>query len=99
MAKRKFTVILIPDEEGYQVVVPHYSGVNTWGETPKEAFANAQEALELLLESEAESERGFTLPPVTPAPHVVLGEIEAEVPECIIEATEEWLSGVSKLHK
>ena len=94
MAKRKFTVILIPDEEGYQVVVPHYSGVNTWGETPKEAFANAQEALELLLESEAESERGVTLPHVTPAPKVVLGVFVSEVPELIIGSAGDRVSGL-----
>jgi predicted RNase H-like HicB family nuclease len=91
MAKRRFTVVLIPDEDGYQVVVPHYHEVTTWGKDPGEAFERAREVLEASLEEDAA--RGQVLPPVTPAPYVVVGEIEAEVPDDLIAATQEWLSG------
>ena len=50
MAIQKFTVMLIPDEDGYQAIFPYYSGAITWGQTPKEALENAKEALELILE-------------------------------------------------
>ena len=41
MAKQKFTVILMPDGDGYQVIVPHYPDVISWGQTPEEAFEMA----------------------------------------------------------
>ena len=84
MAQKKFTIILIPDEDGYQAIVPHYSGCNTWGKTPEKAFANAKEALELILEVEAEQE-GALVPPNAHASHVVVGDIEVEVPDSLIE--------------
>ena len=89
MAKRRFTVVLVPDEDGYQVVIPHYPKINAWGQDPNDAFEKAKELLEDALEHE---EEGEVLPPVSPASHVVVGEIEAEVPERLIEATEEWLA-------
>ena len=94
MAKRRFTVVLVPDEDGYQVVIPHYPEINTWGQDPNDAFEKAKELLEDALEHE---EEGEVLPPVSPAPHVVVGEIEAEVPERLIEATEEWLAEDTKV--
>jgi predicted RNase H-like HicB family nuclease len=48
----KYTVILIPEEEGgYSVEVPALPGCYTQGETKKEAVATAKEAIELYLES------------------------------------------------
>lgn len=48
----KYTVILIPEEEGgYSVEVPALSGCYTQGETREEAIAMAKEAIELYLES------------------------------------------------
>ena len=37
MAQRKFTVILLPDEEGYHVLFPDYPGCVTQGRTVEEA--------------------------------------------------------------
>jgi predicted RNase H-like HicB family nuclease len=91
VAKRRFTVVLIPDEDGYQAVVPHYHDITTWEQNPQDAFDKAKELLEATLEED--TMEGQVLPPVTPAPHVVVGEIEAEVPDSLIAATEKWLSG------
>jgi antitoxin HicB len=48
----KYTIILIPEEEGgYSVEVPALPGCYTQGETRKEAISMAKEAIELYLES------------------------------------------------
>ncbi|MER3486298.1 MAG: HicB family protein [Chloroflexota bacterium] len=58
MTKRRYTIILYPEEEGgYSVVVPALPGCVTQGETVAEAIENAQEAIALYLETlEAQSE-------------------------------------------
>ena len=84
----KFTVILFPDGEGYQVIIPDYPEAISWGETPQEAFAMAKESLELTLELHAESRQEQVLPG-TCAPHVVIGEIEAEVPDVLLKEVRE----------
>ncbi len=89
MAKQKFTVILMPDEDGYQVIVPHYPEVISWGQTPEEAFEMAQECLELILEIHAETHRDPVIPGVH-ASHVVVGTIEAEVPEVLLGEIREY---------
>ena len=48
----KYTVILVPEEEGgYSVEVPALLGCYTQGESKAEAIAMAREAIELYLES------------------------------------------------
>ena len=48
----KYTVILLPEEEGgYSVEVPALPGCYTQGENREEAIAMAKEAIELYLES------------------------------------------------
>lgn len=48
----KYTVILIPEEEGgYSVEVPALPGCYTQGETKDEAISMVKEAIELYLES------------------------------------------------
>ena len=48
----KYTVIIVPEEEGgYSVEVPALAGCYTQGETREEAIAKAREAIELYLES------------------------------------------------
>jgi predicted RNase H-like HicB family nuclease len=48
----KYTVILVPEEEGgYSVEVPALTGCYTQGETREEVIAMAKEAIELYLES------------------------------------------------
>ncbi len=88
MPLKKFTVILLPDEDAYQVMFPHYPNCITQGESIEEALANAKEAIELLLEWEAE-QGADPVPPNAHVSHVVVGEIEAEVPVSLIEAEEE----------
>ncbi len=52
MAMLKYTVILIPEEEGgYSVEVPALPGCYTQGETKEEAISMVKEAIELYLES------------------------------------------------
>ena len=80
MAKQKFTVFLIPDTEGYQAVIPHFGEAITFGQTPQEAFANAKEALALLLEDE-----DVPVPPNVHAPHTIVGDVELDVPEKLLK--------------
>jgi len=48
----KYTIILIPEEDGgYSVEVPALPGCYTQGETKEEAISMAKEAIELYLES------------------------------------------------
>ena len=79
MAKQKFTVFLIPDTGGYQAIVPHYSEAISYGDSPEEAFANAKEALALLLEDETEP-----VPPNVHASHTIVGDIELDIPEALL---------------
>ena len=89
MAKQKFTVILIPDGDGYQVIVPHYPDVISWGQTPEEAFEMAQECLELTLEIHAETHKDPVIPNVH-ASHVIVGTVEVEVPEVLMGEIREY---------
>jgi len=51
-AMLRYTVILIPEDEGgYSVDVPALPGCYTQGETKEEAISMAKEAIELYLES------------------------------------------------
>ena len=84
MARKKMTVILLPDEDSYQVVFPHYPNCITFGATIDEALQNAQEAIGLLLEAEVEG-NDLPFPSNAHVSHVVVGEIEAEVPEKLLE--------------
>ena len=85
---QKFTVILFPDEDGYTVIIPYYPEVTTWGQTPEEAFEMAQECLELVLEVHAETHRDQVLPGMD-ASHVIVGTVEAEVPEVLMSEIRE----------
>ena len=88
----KFTVILFPDEDGYTVIVPYYPEVTTWGQTPEEAFEMARECLELVLEVHAETHRDQVLPGMD-ASHVVVGTVEAEVPDVLLNDVREYERG------
>lgn len=87
MPRKKFTVFLLPDEDSYQVIFPHYPNCITCGDTVEEALKNAKEAIELVLEVEAE-QGADPVPPNAHVYHAVVAEIEAEVPESLIEAEE-----------
>ena len=85
MAKQKFTVILLPDEDGYQVVFPHYPDCITSGPTVDVAFQNAREAIELHLEGLAKL-GADPVPDYVHAPHVVVGTLDIEVPGNLVES-------------
>ena len=87
MPLMKFSVLLLPDDNGYQVVFPHYPNCITCGDTVEEALANAKEAIELLLEAEAE-QGADPVPQNAYVDHVVVGQIEAEVPESLVDSEE-----------
>ena len=79
MTTRRFTAILIPDEDTYQVVVPRFPGCTTSGRTPAEALENAREAMELLVEDPSEiDQETLQLPSEF---HVIVGNIEVDVPD------------------
>lgn len=84
---KKFTIFLIPDEGSYQVIFPHYPNCITYGVTIDEALKNAREAIELHLEGEAE-QGADPVPDNAYVSHVVVAEIEAEVPDSLIEREE-----------
>jgi predicted RNase H-like HicB family nuclease len=86
MPKRKFTIFLIPTETGvYQAISPFYPGCITDGDTPEEALENARDAMEGILHAEAKSKDPWPVPPYVHPSHVVVGEIDVEVPENLIE--------------
>ena len=86
----KYTAILefSQEDEVYLVRVPAFPEVHTYGEDVQKATDNAKEAIELVLEVEAE-QGADPVPPNAHVSHVVVGEIEAEVPESLIESEEE----------
>ncbi len=87
MNVRKFTVILFPqDEGGYQVFFPYYPNCTTDGDTVEEALANGKDAMEGLLFTESKH-GGDPVPPYVLAPHVVVAEVDIEVPATLLEET------------
>ena len=92
MAQRKFTVILLPDEGGYHVVFPDYPGCVTQGASVEEALQMAKEAMEPYLDVAAE--RGADpVPEHVHVRHVVVGEVDVDVPDSLIETDEEVGAG------
>ena len=79
MSLQKFTVFLMPQEDCYQVIVPHYPNCTTEGDTVEEALANAKGAMEGLLYVESKY-GGDKVEPYVFAPHVVVAEVDVEVP-------------------
>ena len=64
MPSQKFTVFLMSQEGGYQVIVPHYPNCTTEGDTVEEALANAKDAMERIAtvrRIEARRRQGGTL--------------------------------------
>ena len=85
MSIRKFTVILLPqDEGGYQVFFPYYPNCTTDGDSVEEALANGKDALEGLLISESKH-GGDKVEPYVLATHVVVAEVDIEVPATLLE--------------
>ncbi len=89
MPIRKFTIFLIPTEEGvYQAVSPFYPGCITDGDSPEEALQHAREAMEGILRAEAKSKDPWPVPPYVHPSHVVVGEVDVDVPENLVEEEE-----------
>ncbi len=85
MERRKFTVFLLPLEEGgYQAYFPHYPNCYTWGDTVEEALERAREAIVAHLEGLADVGLDINLD-LAYAPHVVVGELDVEIPQRIIK--------------
>lgn len=97
MAKHSFTTILMPDGDGYQVIVPHYPEVTTWGKTPAEAFEMARECLELVLEEYAATHREQVLRE-SDAGHVVVGSVEVDVPDALMKEVRAAAEGVGAVN-
>lgn len=88
MSKQKFTAILLPqDEGGYQVFFPYYPGCITDGDTVEEALANGRDALEGILRAEAKEPEPDPVPSYVLASHVVVSEVDIEVPENLVDPT------------
>jgi len=86
MPNRKFTIFLMPLEEGgYQVFFPYYPSCVTDGMTIEEALKNAKDAMTGCLEADAKI-GGDPVPSYVHTSHVVVGEVEIEIPESLIEA-------------
>ena len=82
MPLQKFTIFLMPQEGGYQVIVPHYPNCTTEGDAVEEALANAKDVMEGLLYVESKH-GGDKVESYVFAPHVVVADIDVEVPESL----------------
>ena len=86
MPKQKFTIFLMPLEEGgYQAFFPYYPTCITEGVTIEEALQHAREAMQGCLEADAEH-NGDPLPGYFHAPQVVVSEVE--VPRSLVVGKE-----------
>ena len=84
MSTRKFTVILLPqDEGGYQVFFPYYPNCTTDGDSVEEAMANGKDALEGLLITESKH-GGDIVETYVLDSHVVVAEVDMEVPTSLL---------------
>ena len=87
MAQQRFTVFLMPlDEGGYQAFFPYYPQCITDGRTVDEALANAKELIEDVLRTEAE-ESGDPVPSYVYATHVFVGTVDIDVPDSLLDST------------
>lgn len=82
----KFTVFLLPYSNNlFSAHIPQYPEVITNGATVEEAFRNAKEALELHLAAENPEEDILITEADVHFPHVVIGEVDVDVPEVMVE--------------
>jgi predicted RNase H-like HicB family nuclease len=93
MKKRRVTVILYPEDEGgYVAFMPLLNGCTTQGDSPEDALAMAKESIELMLEDATEYD--LEALELSWAPHVVVGEVEVEVP-AVAEMTQQSQAGAT----
>ena len=79
MSKRKVTIILYPDENSYVAFVPLLPSCTTQGDSPEDALRMAKESIELMLEDATDDDMEAL--ESSWVPHVVVGEVEVNVPE------------------
>ena len=79
MTTQSVTVILYPGRDGgYSAIIPPLPSLHSHGDTVREALDMAKESVELMLEDVTEDDlEGLEMSWV---PHVVVGEVEVEVP-------------------
>ncbi len=79
MSKARVTVILYPGDDGHYVAfMPLLRGFTTQGDSPEHALEMAKESIELMLEDATDHD--IETLEMSWASHVVVGEVEAEVP-------------------
>lgn len=57
----RYAVVLEPDEDAFQVIVPAFPEIHTFGETLEDALAVARDAIELSIA--ARRDEGTEIPP------------------------------------
>jgi predicted RNase H-like HicB family nuclease len=62
MMKYSFTLHWSDEDEGYIARCPEFPGLSAFGESPDEAIAEAQVALELMIETYQESDQSLPEP-------------------------------------
>ncbi len=93
MVMQKFTVILVPREEGgYQAFFPYYPNCVSDGLTVEEALVSSKLALEGVLQADADND-GDCVPSGVHTPHVVIGEVDVRVLSRLIESAETISTG------
>ncbi len=84
MEKKRVTVVLYPGGEGrYVAFMPLLRVCTTQGDSPEDALSMARESIELMLEDATEDD--LEALEMSWVPHVVVGEVEVEVPSRIGE--------------
>ncbi len=79
MKKQKVTVILIPEDDGgYMAFFPLFPSCTTYGETVGDALRMAKDSLRLALQDPSKDD--VEALELSHTSHVVVGEIEVEVP-------------------
>jgi len=72
---RRYTILVKPDEGAYVVSVPTLPGCHSVGDTLAEAIENAQEAIELYLDTLRE--RGEPIHEETEHPQAIIVDVAA----------------------
>ena len=89
MKKQRFTVILLPQEDGgYQAHFPYYPGCLTWGSTVEEALGRASGAIAAHLKGLVEEGLDVGLE-LAELPYVVVSEVEIAVSEKMLRRSKE----------
>jgi len=89
MKKQRFTVILLPQEDGgYQAHFPYFPGCLVWGSTVEEALERAPGAITAHLEGLVEEGLDVGLE-LAELPYVVVSEMEIGLPERVFRRSKE----------